>query len=799
MTRQQKSLQLDLVGTAKKPNDPAQQSPAPNQDISQLGTPTNEALSKGTKEVQGVLNAIDEISGTTNKIGDLADQAIKAAGAISNSTSGNTNSANQIPSQNTPNQSPPAAGGGNGNTGSTIGGGGQNNGNGNGGGNGTGATSPNDDMGDNRGHNRPTPPIPTVQLDNAQFTALVQAVNATADALNRGNDITNRELRGLRTQITTLSDAISQNGLSGVADESIETLNRAAHKLTTQIGKLGDSVDSGLRQLDARLGEFSKKISSTLADAVATELNSLKTTLESNGTVTNELLDKLLSKVDALGSATKLDQQQIAALTGALSGLEENKDTLQAGIKALQAGTQQLFRELIDEVKSLKGVGQKQGTAQEQQSELATRILEVKNLLNKPKELLKKWGENDFTEKENNSPEANLAKHLKDLETLKEQLNALQNLLLTSDQSKDRASIIAALRDMHKEMTDLHETLADVRRRSETKFGRYRDPQKNPPIQFPENKNDAVCDELHKLSEAMHKVVEASHSKYPDLVTLGVEEKLGTKRILDKLDNNPANFQSKEVLRELHCNGWIYLEKFTETSRGLEFEYKGQYQKNQSTVSVKNPSQLFWAGISWGTAALIPALSLGMGVATGSLGVGSAVLSCAGLPGKMLESTVRAILDSKFKLQLKQQALTLAYSPERMFAEAVGAAKMMQVLSKSVGVLDLWVIRIPFGKTVQGTESNDPLKSTVTPCITALRRVVTNWDKMSPNRDATAARSIRKEYEDALDSVVNSAQAASAAWTRFLNPPINVLNQECNLGLGGTVFSGLAFISKFIV
>jgi predicted nucleic acid-binding Zn-ribbon protein len=537
----------------------------------------------------------------------------------------------------------------------------------------------------------------------------------------------------------------------------------------------------------------------------------LNETLAKNGTINEKVLNELLNKIDAIGSA-KLDQSQLDALLKALENLEKTQVAQKGAIDALAANTKSLLSELIDAVKDLKNINQPQQQQQQSKHNLPAFEQSMETLKTNVNELKTAI---DNTTKDDKHQTINFSEDAwKKIPDIKTALNSIRDQIVALSKEKDppRTHFDKTV-ELEKVLADLNAHLALLLFRSENLF--KNDPQrkwsgqlnsgkggwlsKDPKITFVDTKGHDECvKDLRDLNKQMHSFVDEVYIHCQDITKHGVDigspqkhygiVKLGQNAILSLCDDTrPRDFSCYGVLREMHLRGWIELDagadpKKLGLGKQLDFKYSGVYQKER-TIEASAPSQWRWSSLAWGAAITAPVASAllfsAVGGTAASMAIVSAPLLAAGALGWSIGSTVQALLNTKFSVQLRKNAIGQAYSPERMIAEAVGVAFSLQNLSRQVGKLDLTVM-----PGMKGLVSNDPYEMSVNPAITAIKRVVLNFNGIALG-NATDARNLRSEYESSLREIEKNIPVLTAAWSRFLTPAVDIMKKELGFGIFG--------------
>ena len=332
------------------------------------------------------------------------------------------------------------------------------------------------------------------------------------------------------------------------------------------------------------------------------------------------------------------------------------------------------------------------------------------------------------------------------------------------------------------EMSDLNTDTARFIFGSEEKF-RFMCGQSSI-VTYPTDHDGKTAAKLRDLNLSMHNLVAASNIQYPDTLSHdGNITKLGTKAVLKKLpDEHPEQFQISLLLAELSCRGWMDFDKLSESASKLSFSYSGIFQKERD-VSVSLTSRTPYEAAAVGSLFGLPVLAAAATAISASPLVGSLILVPAEVIGEVISSTAQKAASACFSRQIIKRAKGAAFKPERMLAEALGGAKLIQALSKQIPNIDQFVIN-----NSDTADENSTLRNIMPSIITAMRRVVENWDRIG-TANPTDQRSLRTEYESNLDLAVSDSKPAIAQWAIEAKASVRGLRSQSGLGIGGTALS----------
>jgi hypothetical protein len=735
----------------------------------ELVSPKDAGLSDSTKAMQDVFAGADQLNNITSAMERMVTVAIASANGVFNSAGGGGGSGHSAGPGSTAGGSP-GGGSGTGGAGGSTGGGGM-------GGAGMGGSGPNTGSG------------PGSSPSGDPFDAIIKAVDETAKAITDGNLKSNAELRQLRLQIGAAASEIARNGINAIPESQIENLNKAADKLHRAIVTLGDSVEPSLKNLETTLGDFTKTLTEILADHTAAGLTDVKTALDTRDPNTAALINKLLSKVDALGDLNKLEDDKFTAIKTAYEKLTADPNALKASLGHFHPDTELLVQELGVEIKKITAVGEKlhnQRNPQPQPKALENEIGATKTAV---EELLKLVETHTGTKQQIQLTAGDANTLTNQGEAVTTKLQELTRGIITNSSVPGSGIDLQELVKLQEQMDLLNFQLANFISRSDKVF------EGNKGIKGKEITFDGdygkILGKLHEVNKGLHKCVEEMVIRHPDIVSLGGQEKLGQSAILNMLsesEKNPRGFSSHKLLAELHCRGWIRLASLEEKNGKLSFTYEGSYQSKRD-CQVAGMSQWRWGAMAWAIAGAAPAAAFfGVLGGTGPLGIG--LLMAGGAAGFSFKSTVQSLFTSRFQKQLQKNAIGEAYTPERMIAEAILVAKSMQGLSNQVGALDVAVLPL------LGTESNNPHEVTTKPAVVAIKRAVLTFNKVARGT-STDAKNARAEYEDALKSIIPVLPPLAQGWSRFVDSPVNIMMAEFGLGTFGAVGAGIRWFFPF--
>jgi hypothetical protein len=589
---------------------------------------------------------------------------------------------------------------------------------------------------------------------------------------------------------------------------------------TPSLAKSNNTPNPLLGKILEQLERCNEALSGTRSGDIAGHIGKLTEAIEKSGTITQNQLAELIAKVSQHQTA-KLDQVQLDKITAAIEKLENQQSAANSHLATLAPIVPQLFSLLLDQLKDLKQAIANQTKANQPapapatalQNEISEADSAVKDLRNALETYHKAAGMRlrvranaDTVVTINGAPETCLkGTDLYKLATaVCEKVEKLRTEVIThaSNPASDARPNLNALAHLTDQMDWLNHHAANFISRSDELFARNKGikqqrisiDQINITVQDPLTGIDKVISvnlvqQLHALNRSMHQCVEEIAMRHPDAMSLpGAVSKLGQTEILSMLDDrSPRGTSCYQILAEMHSRGWLTLSQLHETGSKLSFKYAGLHQTNERLINTTPASKVGWSLIAWGTAVSGPALAFVLGVTTGPFGACAALLG-AGALGVSLDKTAKTVLNKKFEVELKKNAIGQAFTPERMIAEGIGVLKSMQVLSKQVGVLNTGILPVGGAR-----ESNDPYELSASPTIGAVKRAVIGFNSVARG-SSTDQRSARFEYEEGLKTVIPSIPALTGGWARYLQPALQICRLQFGFGATGVFGSGIRLL-----